>query len=176
MPIANTRPAPDHPPVCRRREFPNNSSAARPLSRRRRSHGSPDPELMIEQTFGANGWGGMWRNGIFPYTSLPFHDPRGDGHRPRPRQSALRRRERRDDRHRAPATSSSCRPAPAISASTQSRDLVVIGAYPPSGKYNLCRGSKAEHAKAVAAIPKVPPPVTDPVFGPQGPLIALWRA
>jgi uncharacterized protein YjlB len=52
---------------------------------------------------------------------------------------------------------------------------VVIGAYPPSGKYNLCRGTKAEHAKAVAAIRKVPPPLTDPAFGPQGPLLALWR-
>jgi uncharacterized protein YjlB len=56
-----------------------------------------------------------------------------------------------------------------------SRDLVVIGAYPPSGKYNLCRGTKAEHAKAVAAIRKVLPPATDPAFGPQGPLLALWR-
>jgi len=38
-----------------------------------------------------------------------------------------------------------------------------IGAYPPSGKYNLCR-TKAEHAKAVAAIRKVPLPATDPAF------------
>ena len=75
-----------------------------------------------------------------------------------------------------PATSSSCRRAPAISASRQSPELVVIGAYPPSGKYNLCRGSKAEHAKALASIPEVPPPATDPVFGAKGPLIALWRA
>ena len=59
---------------------------------------------------------------------------------------------------------------------TQSPDLVVIGAYPPNGKYNLCRGTKAEHAKAVAAIRKVPLPLTDPAFGPQGPLLALWRA
>ena len=31
---------------------------------------------------------------------------------------------------------------------------MVIGAYPPSGKYNLCRGSKAEHAKALVSIPE----------------------
>ena len=35
----------------------------------------------------------------------------------------------------------------------QTPELVVIGAYPPSGKYNLCRGSKAEHAKALQSIP-----------------------
>jgi uncharacterized protein YjlB len=59
---------------------------------------------------------------------------------------------------------------------SHSRDLVVIGAYPPSGKYNLCRGSKAERTKALASIPKVPLPATDPAFGPEGPLPALWRA
>ena len=47
----------------------------------------------------------------------------------------------------------------------QTPTLVVIGAYPPSGKYNLCRGSKAEHVKALVTIPKVPPPAIDPVFG-----------
>ena len=59
---------------------------------------------------------------------------------------------------------------------TQSPDLVVIGAYPPSGKYDLCRGSKADRTKALASIPKVPHPETDPVFGAEGPLMALWRA
>jgi len=52
---------------------------------------------------------------------------------------------------------------------------VVIGAYPPNGQYNLCRG-EAEHAQALAVIPNVPPPEADPVFGPDGPLLALWRA
>jgi uncharacterized protein YjlB len=58
----------------------------------------------------------------------------------------------------------------------KSADLMVIGAYPPNGKYDLCRGSKAEHARALASIPQVPLPAADPVFGPQGPLVALWRS
>jgi uncharacterized protein YjlB len=56
-----------------------------------------------------------------------------------------------------------------------SPDLMVIGAYPPAGTYDLCRGSKAEHAKAIVAIAEVPLPATDPVFGPGGPLTRLWR-
>ena len=52
---------------------------------------------------------------------------------------------------------------------------MVIGAYPKGGRYDLCRGSKAEHAKAVETIPRVPLPETDPVFGKNGPLIRLWR-
>jgi uncharacterized protein YjlB len=58
---------------------------------------------------------------------------------------------------------------------THTRELVVIGAYPPDGTYNLCRATKTEHAKALASIRKVPLPVTDPAFGPKGPLVTLWR-
>jgi len=29
--------------------------------------GSPDPEALIEKTFTANGWRGLWPNGIYPY-------------------------------------------------------------------------------------------------------------
>jgi uncharacterized protein YjlB len=53
--------------------------------------------------------------------------------------------------------------------------LLVIGAYPPNGAYNLCRATKGEHIKAIREIPDVPPPQTGPVFGPQGPLVSLWR-
>ena len=49
-----------------------------------------------------------------------------------------------------------------------SADLMVIGAYPRTGHYDLCRGSKAEHDKAVLSIPQVPLPDSDPVFGKQG--------
>ena len=44
-------------------------------------------------------------------------------------------------------------------------ELVVIGAYPTSGKFDLFRGSRAEHAKVLASIPKVPLPASDLVFG-----------
>src|SRR6478736_3907980 len=29
--------------------------------------GTPDPEDVIETVFAQNGWGDMWRNGIYPY-------------------------------------------------------------------------------------------------------------
>jgi uncharacterized protein YjlB len=56
-----------------------------------------------------------------------------------------------------------------------SPDLLVIGAYPKSGRYDLCRGSKAERERAVQTIPKVPLPDSDPVYGAEGPLMRLWR-
>ena len=57
-----------------------------------------------------------------------------------------------------------------------SPDLMVIGTYPKTGKYDLCRGSKGEHAKALETIPHVPLPDSDPVYGKQGPLLRLWHA
>ena len=45
-----------------------------------------------------------------------------------------------------------------------SRDLLVVGAYPPSGRYDECKGSRAEHARALRSIPKVGLPAKDPVY------------
>ena len=45
-----------------------------------------------------------------------------------------------------------------------------------SSGYDLCRGGKAEHAKALETIPQVPLPDSDPVYGADGPLTTLWRA
>ncbi|HVQ78736.1 MAG TPA: hypothetical protein VMS82_02085 [Pseudolabrys sp.] len=59
---------------------------------------------------------------------------------------------------------------------SSSDDLLVIGAYPPEGTYNLCRGDNpAERDKALTTIPKVPLPESDPVLGEDGPLLKLWR-
>ena len=56
-----------------------------------------------------------------------------------------------------------------------SDDFLAVGAYPPEGTYNLCRGNPAERDKALTTIPKVPLPQSDPVIGKDGPLSKLWR-
>lgn len=137
--------------------------------------GSPDPEKLIEKTFAANGWDGMWRNGIYPYVHYHsmIHEAMGVA---RGRATVRFGGEKGEEIDIVPGDVVILPAGTGHQRLTQSPELVVIGAYPPSGKYNLCRGSKAEHAKALACIPKVPPPATDPVFGSKGPLMALWRA
>jgi uncharacterized protein YjlB len=56
----------------------------------------------------------------------------------------------------------------------ETADLLVVGGYPHAGRLDLCRGSRAEHARARESIPRVPLPETDPVFGAEGPLTTLW--
>jgi hypothetical protein len=58
-----------------------------------------------------------------------------------------------------------------------SKDLLVIGAYPPFGTYDECRASdkENEHDRARTSIPKVAIPRKDPVYGRDGSLMSLWR-
>ena len=137
--------------------------------------GSPDPERVIEKTFAANGWRDMWRNGVYPY--VHYHSMIHEAMAVARGHATVRFGG--DNGQAIDITPGDVVVLPAGTGHQRlmaSADLVVVGAYPPSGKYNLCRGSKAEHAKARAAIPKVPQPATDPVFGPMGPLMTLWRA
>ena len=114
--------------------------------------GADSPERVIESTFSANGWVDMWRNGIFPYVEA------GKVLDLTPGDVAV-----------LPAgTGHQCLWA--------TPELCVIGAYPKRGSYDLCRGSKAENAKALKTIPEVPLPDSDPVHGKAGPLTTLWQA
>lgn len=136
--------------------------------------GSPDPEAVIEKAFAANGWGNMWRNGIYPYAHYHsmIHEAMGVA---RGRVSV---RFGGDSGEEIEIVAGDVVVLPAGTGHqrlAQSSDLVVVGAYPPNGTYNLCRGSKSEHTKALVTIPKVPLPASDPVFGSDGSLIELWR-
>jgi uncharacterized protein YjlB len=137
--------------------------------------GSPDPEDVIERTFAANGWGDMWRNGIYPYAHYHsmIHEVMGVA---RGRATVRFGGEKGRDIEIAPGDVVILPAGTGHQCLKQTPTLVVIGAYPGSGKYNLCRNTKSDHARALLTIPKVPPPAVDPVFGPEGPLLALWRA
>ena len=132
------------------------------------------PEKTIEGLFGANGWGAMWRNGVydFPHYHATVHEALG---------IARGHAKVRFGGDKGEVLEISAGDVAILPAGTghqclwASPDLMVIGTYPPTGRYDLCRGSKAEHAKALATIPQVPLPDTDPVFGKDGPLLRLWR-
>ena len=136
--------------------------------------GSPEPEKLIEKTFAENGSGEILPNGMYPYArhTSTIHEAMGVA------RGRAKVRFGGDNGREFDIVAGDVVILPAGTGHqrlSQSPDLLVIGAYPPSGKYNLCRGSKAERTKALVSIPKVPQPSTDPVFGAEGPLIALWR-
>ena len=136
--------------------------------------GTPDPEEVIEKTFARNGWGDMWRNGIYPYVHYhsTIHEVMGIA---RGRARARFGGAQGKVIELAPGDVAVLPAGPGHQCLWAAPELVVIGAYPKTGKYDLCRGSKAEHAKALVTIRKVPLPASDPVHGEDGPLIELWR-
>ncbi len=135
--------------------------------------GGADPAAIFEQLFATNGWGDSWRNGIYDY--VHYHSRThevlgvargharvrfgGDGGRILAVKAG--------DVAILPAgTGHHCLEA--------SGDFLVVGAYPPSGTYDECRGAPIEHARALQTIPKVRLPRKDPLYGKQGSLLRLW--
>jgi uncharacterized protein YjlB len=132
------------------------------------------PEKTIEGLFGANGWGAMWRNGVYDYLHYhaTVHEALGvaRGHA-RVRFGGDRGKELEiaaGDVAILPAgTGHQC-----LSAS---RDFRVIGAYPPGPAMQITRPTPENHAKALKTIPQVKLPKTDPVLGEHGGLVKLWK-
>ncbi len=57
---------------------------------------------------------------------------------------------------------------------SSSFDFQVVGAYPDGMEYNLCKGLETERPRVLADIRNVPLPLTDPVYGNEGPLTREW--
>ena len=127
-----------------------------------------------ERLFARHGWGGTWRDGIYP-----FHHYHSTAHEvlgvaagqarvllggPRGRQFDLVA----GDVVVLPAGTGHCN----LGASA---DLLVVGAYPPGQQWDLRRGEPGDRPAVLATIQAVPLPGTDPVHGPGGPLVTLWR-
>jgi uncharacterized protein YjlB len=133
-----------------------------------------DPAAIIEDIFAANGWRDSWRDGMYDY--LHFHTRIHEvlglarGH--------LRARFGGEKGRVLRLAAGDVVVLPAGTGHKRlscSRDLLVVGAYPATGKYNEPRPSEVSHAEALAAIAKVRPPAKDPVYGRHGPLARLWR-
>jgi uncharacterized protein YjlB len=133
-----------------------------------------DPAAVFEELFGRNGWGDSWRNGIYDYTHYhsQIHEVLGIARgRARVQFGGGRGRAlalKAGDVAILPAGTGHRRLA-------GTRDLLVVGAYPPDGTYDECRVSADEHARAIVRIAKVRRPRKDPVYGRDGPLMRLWR-
>jgi uncharacterized protein YjlB len=132
------------------------------------------PEATIEELFGANGWGDMWRDGVYDFLHYhaTVHEALGiaRGHA-RVRFGGDSGKEFELDAGDVailPAgTGHQCLRA--------SRDFSVVGAYPPGAKMQVTQPTPENHARALKTIPEVGLPNSDPLLGTDGPLLKLWR-
>jgi uncharacterized protein YjlB len=132
------------------------------------------PEKTIEGLFGANGWGAMWRNGIFDY--LHYHSTVHEVLGVSCGNARVQFGGERGKVLEISAGDVAILPAGTghqlISASD---DFCVVGAYPPGPPMEITRPTPENHAKALKTIPQVAIPGTDPVMGEDGPLVQLWK-
>jgi uncharacterized protein YjlB len=135
---------------------------------------SSHPEKTIEGLFGANGWGDMWRNGIFDYLHYhaTVHEALGI--------AAGRARVRFGGDHGqefdlAPGDVAILPAGTGHQCLKASEDFSVVGAYPPGAKMQVTRPTPENYRKALQTIPDVKLPRTDPVLGADGALMKLWR-
>jgi uncharacterized protein YjlB len=136
--------------------------------------GNDHPERTIEDLFEVNGWGDMWRNGIYDYLHYhsTVHEALGvaRGH--------ARVRFGGDEGKELEISAGDVAILPAGTGHqclSASDDFCVVGAYPPGPKMQITRPTPENHARALKTIPQVKVPKTDPVMGADGPLVRLWR-
>jgi uncharacterized protein YjlB len=137
--------------------------------------GPHDGAAVFEELFRANGWGDSWRDGIYDYVHYhsSIHEVLGIA------RGTARVRFGGALGAELALAAGDVAVLPAGTGHQRleaSRDLLVVGAYPPQGRYDECRGSPEEHDRARLSIPKVPLPKKDPVFGADGPMTKLWRS
>jgi uncharacterized protein YjlB len=137
---------------------------------------SGDPAEDVEKLFRANGWGGLWRNGIYP-----FHHCHSNSHEALGVYAGTARVQFGGSKGvEVELRAGDVAILPAGTAHKNlgcSPDFSVVGAYPPgSPRWNMCYGKAEEHVRAVAAIKQVPRPERDPVFGTEDGVCKLWVA
>lgn len=153
--------------------IPNNARLPLVIYRQVFTPDGDEPEARIQEIFQSHGWEHGWVDGIFDWhhyhstahevlgiargwARVRFGGPGG-----------ITADVRAGDAVVIPAGVGHCRLA--------AEDLSVVGAYPEGQDWDMCGTDPAERERALANIPAVALPETDPVFGPEGPLLTCWR-
>jgi uncharacterized protein YjlB len=129
-----------------------------------------DPAAAFETLFARNGWGGSWRNGIYP-----FHHYHSTAHEVL--GIARGRAEVRFGGEGGRTVAVKAGDALLIPAGvghkrlSASEDLLVIGAYPGGRWADLMREGAEDKARIRARIAGLPVPDADPV---GGPMLEMW--
>lgn len=152
--------------------FPNNENLPLLVIRSPLEDAQIVPES-FEELFNTHGWPSAWRNGLYD-----FHHYHSKAHEVLGVYSGWVRacfggpdgeilEARQGDVIIIPAGVSHCNKG-------QSPDFKVVGGYPAGQPWDMMYGRTGERPQADRNISQVLLPTADPVFGPDGPLIALW--
>ena len=136
--------------------------------------GAFDPAAIFEVLFAARGWKHGWRDVIYDY--LHYHSDQHEVLGIARGRATLRLGGARGRTLNVKAGDVLVLPAgTGHQRLSKSKDLLVVGAYPGKGGYDMCRPTKVDHDRAAGAVLKTKRPHADPVYGIEGPLTRLWK-
>jgi uncharacterized protein YjlB len=133
-----------------------------------------DPAATFEALFGAHGWGGSWRNGVYG-----FHHYHSTAHEVLGVYRGTARVQLGGNSgpvfevHPGDVV---IIPAGVAHKNLGSAGLGVVGAYPRGQRPDMNDGREGERPRADQNIARVARPSQDPVYGPRGPLTEHWTA
>lgn len=159
-------------PLSRNGWMPNNDRLPVLVYRRAFAVSSATADQM-EHAFQTNAWPPQWRNGVYSFHH--YHSTAhevlgfaaGSANLMLGGENGHAMTVEAGDVLVLPTGTGHCR----LSASS---DFLVIGAYPASQSWDICRS--APDAAAVSRMRSLPFPHSDPVNGAQGDLVRQWRA
>ena len=130
------------------------------------------PEL-IEETFHANQWGNNWRASVFPFPH--YHTEAHEALGCFIGSATIRLGGAKGIEQKVQPGDVVIIPAGVGHESLESTsNFTMVGAYPPGQDPDLQRGESSERPWALKSIAKVPLPITDPIYGKDGPLMKVW--
>lgn len=155
--------------------FPNNRKLPLLIYKKALNTDVPDLTEQVQAVFAENRWGGSWIDGIFGYHH--YHSTAHEVLAICSGQAEVRF----GGEHGITCTVSAgdviVIPAGVAHKNFGSNDeFVVVGAYPQGQSYDMCHGRREERPEADKRIVRVPRPESDPLYGPDGPLVEHWRA